>query len=72
MDTYHDIELIQRSVSGDRRAFEYLVTRHYMTAYRISYACCGSKQDAADIAQEVSVNLAHKLRTFRLKSSFPT
>lgn len=72
MDTDSDIELVQRSVGGDARAFEHLVTRHYMTVYRISYKWCGVKQDAEDIAQEVFVNLARKLKTFRQKSSFQT
>ena len=72
MDTYSDIELVQRSVSGDARAFEQLVTRHYLTVYRISYKWCGVKQDAEDIAQEVFVNLARKLKTFRQRSSFST
>ena len=72
MDTHSDIELVQRSVSGDARAFEHLVTRHYMTVYRISYKWCGVKQDAEDIAQEVFVNLARKLKSFRQQSSFTT
>jgi hypothetical protein len=50
MDTYSDIELVQRSVSGDARAFEHLVNRHYMTVYGISYKWCGVKQDAEIIA----------------------
>ena len=72
MDTHSDIELVQRSVSGDARAFEHLVTRHYMTVYRISYKWCGVKQDAEDIAQEVFIKLARNLKTFRQKSSFQT
>jgi len=72
MDIDSDIELVQRSVSGDARAFEHLVTRHYLTVYRISYKWCGVKQDAEDIAQEVFIKLARKLKTFRQKSSFTT
>jgi RNA polymerase sigma-70 factor (ECF subfamily) len=72
METHNDIELVQRSVRGDAHAFEHLVERHYMTVYRISYKWCGVKQDAEDIAQDVFVKLARKLKTFRQKSSFQT
>jgi RNA polymerase sigma-70 factor (ECF subfamily) len=72
MDTYSDIELVRRSVSGDARAFEHLVTRHYMSVYRISYKWSGVRHDAEDIAQEVFVKLARKLKTFRQQSSFTT
>jgi DNA-directed RNA polymerase specialized sigma24 family protein len=58
MDNYKDIELVQLSVGGDARAFERLVQRHYMSAYKVSYKRCGIKEDAEDIVQEVFVNVA--------------
>jgi RNA polymerase sigma-70 factor (ECF subfamily) len=72
MDTYSDIELVELSVGGDAEAFEYLVKRHYMTIYKVSYKWCGVREDAEDIAQEVFVKLARKLKTFGQKSSFKT
>jgi len=72
MDNYNDIELVQLSVGGDARAFEHLVKRHYMSAYTFSYKWCGIKEDAEDIAQEVFVKLARKLKMFGQKSSFKT
>lgn len=72
MDTYSDIELVELSVDGDAEAFEYLVKRHYMTVYKVSYKWCGVREDAEDIAQEVFVKLARKLKTFGRKSSFRT
>ena len=72
MDTYSDIELVELSVDGDAEAFEYLVKRHYMTVYKVSYKWCGVREDAEDIAQEVFIKLAQKLKTFRQKSSFKT
>ena len=72
MDTYSDIELVELSVGGDAEAFEYLVKRHYMTVYKVSYKWCGVREDAEDIAQEVFVKLARKLKTFGRKSSFRT
>jgi RNA polymerase sigma-70 factor (ECF subfamily) len=72
MDTYSDIELVELSVGGDAEAFEYLVKRHYMAIYKVSYKWCGVREDAEDIAQEVFVKLARKLKTFGQKSSFKT
>ena len=72
MDTYNDIELIKLSVDGDTEAFAHLVKRHYMTVYKVSYKWCGIREDAEDIAQEVFIKLAQKLKTFRQKSSFKT
>jgi len=72
MDIYSDIELVELSVDGDAEAFEYLVKRHYLTMYRASYKWCGVREDAEDIAQEVLIKLAQKLKTFGRKSSFKT
>ena len=72
METYSDIELVELSVAGDAKAFECLVKRHYLTVYKVSYKWCGIREDAEDIAQEVFVKLARKLKTFGQKSSFRT
>jgi len=72
MDTYNDIELVTLSVDGDTEAFAHLVKRHYMTVYKAAYKWCGIREDAEDIAQEVFIKLAQKLKTFRKKSSFKT
>lgn len=72
MDIYSDIELVELSVAGGAEAFEYLVKRHYLTVYKVSYKWCGVREDAEDIAQEVFVKLARKLKTFGRKSSFRT
>ncbi len=72
MKNRNDMELVQLSLIGDSRAFEYLVRRHYEMVYRVSYKWCGVKEDAEDIAQDVCVKLAQKLNTFAQKSSFKT
>ncbi|MBC8394965.1 MAG: RNA polymerase subunit sigma-70, partial [Deltaproteobacteria bacterium] len=63
MDTYNDIELVTLSVDGDTEAFAHLVKRHYMTVYKAAYKWCGIREDAEDIAQEVFIKLAQKLKT---------
>ena len=72
METISDIKLVELSVGGEAEAFEYLVKRHYLTVYKVSYKWCGVREDAEDIAQEVFVKLARKLKTFSRKSSFRT
>jgi RNA polymerase sigma-70 factor (ECF subfamily) len=72
MENRNDIELVRLSVFGDSRAFECLVGRHYEMVYRVAYKWCGVKEDAEDVAQEVCVKVARKLKTFRQKSSFKT
>jgi RNA polymerase sigma-70 factor (ECF subfamily) len=72
MTDYTDMELVDMSLSGNERAFENLVERHYLTVYGLSYKWCRIKEDAEEIAQEVFVKLTRKLNTFNSKSSFKT
>ena len=72
MDTHNDMELVKLSVDGNAEAFTHLVKRYYMTVYAAAYKWCGVKEDAEDIAQEVFVKLAQKLKTFKQKSAFKT
>jgi RNA polymerase sigma-70 factor (ECF subfamily) len=72
MDHYSDMKLVELSLDGDALAFEHLARRHYETVFRVSYKWCGVKEDAEDIAQEVFVKLAQKLKTFGRRSSFKT
>ena len=72
MGHLNDIELIERSLGGDAHAFECLVKRHYQTVFRIAFKWSGVRLDAEDIAQEVFVKLAQKLKTFGMKSAFKT
>lgn len=72
METDNDIELVKLSVGGDARAFEHLVKRHHPNVFRLAFKWCGVRQDAEDIAQEVFVKLAQKLKTFGQRSAFKT
>ena len=67
-----DMELIRRSATGDRPAFERLVDRHYDRVYRIAYKWCGRRQDAEDVSQEVFVKLARSVNTFGHRAAFRT
>jgi RNA polymerase sigma-70 factor (ECF subfamily) len=72
METFSDMELVERARRSDSSAFENLISRHYMTVYRAAYRWCGVKEDAEDITQEVFIKVARKLKTFAGKSSFKT
>lgn len=67
-----DLELAKRAAGGDREAFRLLLERHYDTAYRVALRFAGSVEDAEDVAQDVCLGLAPKLRSFRGQSRFST
>jgi RNA polymerase sigma-70 factor (ECF subfamily) len=67
-----DFELAERAQSGDTRAFEQLLQRHYGMMFKVAYKWCGHKQDAQDIAQETCVKLASAIAQYRFDSAFTT
>ena len=67
-----DLELAKRAGGGDREAFRLLLERHYDTAYRAALRFTGSVDDAEDVAQDVCLALAGKLKSFRGQSRFST
>ena len=70
--TEDDRELVKLACAGDRTAFRHLLERHYDTAYRFAFRFTQNTEDAEDIAQDVCLGLARKLKTFRRKSQFTT
>lgn len=68
----NDSELAKRSQSGDRDAFRTLLERHYDTAWRVAFRFTNNIEDAEDIAQDVCMTLAERLRSFRGDSAFST
>jgi len=72
MDSHSDMDLVELALDGDAGAFEDLFQRHYAAVYGLAYKWCGAKADAEDIAQDVFVKLARKLRSFGSRASFKT
>ncbi|MDH3581949.1 MAG: RNA polymerase sigma factor [Hyphomicrobiales bacterium] len=68
----NDSELAKRSRNGDRDAFQALLERHYDTAWRVAFRFTRNIEDAEDIAQDVCMSLADRLRSFRGDSAFST
>jgi len=69
---YDDRSLVKRSVAGDYQAFRLLYDKHVARVYAISLRYCGNEDEAADIAQEVFIQVWEKLSNYRGDSKFST
>ena len=67
-----DIELIERVLSGDRRAFETLVRKHERRVFRVTLAVLGNIEDAEEAMQDTFVKAFRHLDQFRRESRFTT
>lgn len=63
-DDICDAELLARSASGDRRAFDRIVARHGSLALRLAARIAPDRQSAEDIAQEAMVRIWHRAGDF--------
>ena len=59
-----DERLAARAASGDRGAFDALVTRHRQAVYRLCWSATGNHADADDAAQETFVRLHRSLTSY--------
>ena len=67
-----DTALIEKAVSGDKGAFEALLSNWYDVMFKMAYKYCGNRSDAEDITQEACIKLARSIGTFSYKSAFST
>jgi len=67
-----DLLLLNRVLSGDRRAFETLVRQHERRVFRITVAILGNAEDAEEAMQDTFVKAFHHLDQFRRESRFTT
>ena len=67
-----DNELAALAAKGNATAFKLLLERHYELFYRVAWRFCGNEQDAEDIAQDICLSLAGKLKSFRGNARFTT
>jgi RNA polymerase sigma-70 factor, ECF subfamily len=65
-------ELALKAAKGDAAAFGLVLERHYDLLYRMAYRFLGRRADAEDVAQEVALALAQKIRQFRGEARFTT
>jgi RNA polymerase sigma-70 factor (ECF subfamily) len=64
-----DRQLVQRSRSGDLRAFEALVDRHSDVVFRVAARIVGPEA-AQDVSQDAFLRAFHRLATFRGDAPF--
>ena len=60
-----DETLARSAAAGDANAFKALLERHYARIYRTGLRVLGDAEEAADLAQDVCVNLPAKLSRFK-------
>jgi len=72
IQTLSDHELVEAANNGQASAFAGLLERHYDLIYRVALRTLGNRQDAEDVTQDICVDLAKKLASFRGKSKFTT
>ncbi len=63
--TSDDAALVARAREGDREAFTELVMHYQVPLYNMALRMVGSRDDAADIAQEAFLRAWEKLRTLK-------
>jgi len=67
-----DAHLVQWAQDGYDEAFELLVRRHRLRAYRVALRLTGSPADAEDVAQDAFVQAWRSLHRFRRDAAFTT
>lgn len=67
-----DIELINRALGGDRRAYEALVKRHQHYVFTLAMRFTRNREDAEEIAQDSFLKAFRNLASFQGQSRFTT
>jgi RNA polymerase sigma-70 factor, ECF subfamily len=67
-----DADLVSRAQAGRLDAFEELVRRHRLAAYRVALRMLGDENDAEDATQEAFVQAWRNLGGFRADAAFST
>jgi RNA polymerase sigma-70 factor (ECF subfamily) len=67
-----ELQLIERAVAGDERAFAELVTRYQTAVYNLAYRMLGDAGEAEDAAQEVFLRIYRRLATYDADHRFST
>lgn len=65
MSDADDRDLVVRTLSGDRRAFEAIVDRYAGTVYSVAVRAVGPGPDAEDVAQNVFLKVFEHLPSYR-------
>ncbi len=67
-----DRDAVERSVRGDREAFDLLVGKYYKKIYSFAYRFVSDREEANDLAQEIFTAAYKNLKKFRGDAKFST
>jgi RNA polymerase sigma-70 factor, ECF subfamily len=67
-----DLQVVDRVLTGDRRAFEALVRRHERRVFRVTLAILGNTEDAEEAMQDTFFKAFRHLGQFRRDARFTT
>jgi len=67
-----DLDLVQRARSGEREAFEALVSRHADRLFGVVLRFCGDAHEAEEVTQEAFLRAWRSLHRFEGRSQFFT
>ncbi len=67
-----DLDLIDRTIKGEREAFDELVVKYQKPLYSLLYRMVSNREDAADLLQKTLVKAFTGLGSFERRSSFKT
>ena len=67
-----DLDLINRTLAGERGAFDELVLKHQKPLYSMLYRMVSDHDDASDLLQKTFVRAFKGLGSFERRSSFKT
>jgi len=67
-----DLDLIDRTVAGEREAFDELVIKYQKPLYSFLYRMVSNREDAADLLQKTFIKAFTRLGSFERRSSFKT
>ncbi|MFQ3667751.1 MAG: sigma-70 family RNA polymerase sigma factor, partial [Fimbriimonadaceae bacterium] len=72
MSGSEDRLLIERSLKGDRSAFDSLVRKHERRAYQYAYRLTSNPEEAADVVADTFIRVFSALPNFKGTSAFST
>ncbi len=72
VDVTDEDRLLERARSGDRQAFEELMTTHLQRVWRVVWSILRHAEDTEDVVQEVFLAAHRSLATYRGDSRFST
>lgn len=72
MTIYSDIQLIERVQASDADAFDQLYHRYWKMLFMLAWKKTGNKEDAADLIQELFIEIWNKRTAFKVDRSLQT